>query len=199
MPYRYPSYLTLLILFFFYPSFASARDNGVLSLGNPNAKVTIKVFSSLTCPHCASFHLEVFDKLMTDFIDKNLVKYEHHSFPLDIAALNADIIVKCELEPVDSFMVLYKIYKNQGEWAIGKDIKKINDKIMKVAQNPKLDRIKMEKCLVNEKIQDSILNERISAQKKYNITSTPTIYINEKIYKGNHKYKDFKKEIEKNL
>ena len=57
----------------------------------------------------------------------------------------------------------------------------------------------MEKCLVNEKIQDSILNERISAQKKYNITSTPTIYINEKIYKGNHKYKDFKKEIEKNL
>ncbi len=191
--------LTLLIFFFFYPSFASARDNGVLSLGNPNAKVTIKVFSSLTCPHCASFHLEVFDKLMTDFIDKNLVKYEHHSFPLDIAALNADIIVKCELEPVDSFMVLYKIYKNQSEWAIGKDIKKINDKIMKVAQNPKLDRIKMEKCLVNEKIQDSILNERISAQKKYNITSTPTIYINEKIYKGNHKYKDFKKEIEKNL
>ena len=191
--------LTLLIFFFFYPSFASARDNGVLSLGNPNAKVTIKVFSSLTCPHCASFHLEVFDKLMTDFIDKNLVKYEHHSFPLDIAALNADIIVKCELEPVDSFMVLNKIYKNQGEWAIGKDIKKINDKIMKVAQNPKLDRIKMEKCLVNEKIQDSILNERISAQKKYNITSTPTIYINEKIYKGNHKYKDFKKEIEKNL
>ena len=40
----------------------------------------------------------------------------------------------------------------------------------------------MNKCLDNENSQDEILNERIEAQKKYNIQSTPTIFINEKKY-----------------
>ena len=35
----------------------------ILSLGSSDAKVTVKVFSSLTCPHCADFHITVFDKL----------------------------------------------------------------------------------------------------------------------------------------
>ena len=34
-----------------------------LKIGSQNAKVTIKVFSSLTCPHCASFHKNIFEKL----------------------------------------------------------------------------------------------------------------------------------------
>ena len=33
----------------------------------------------------------------------------------------------------------------------------------------------MDKCFKNEKSQDEILNERIEAQKKYKIESTPTI------------------------
>ena len=57
----------------------------------------------------------------------------------------------------------------------------------------------MNKCLENEEMQDQVLNERIEAQKKYSISSTPTILINEKKYTGNHNYKSFKKEIEKLL
>ena len=56
----------------------------------------------------------------------------------------------------------------------------------------------MDNCLKNESVQDQILNERIEAQKKYKIQSTPTIFINEKKYKGNIEYKQFKK-IEKNF
>ena len=43
------------------------------------------------------------------------------------------------------------------------------------------------------------LNQRIEAQKKYKIESTPTIIVNEKKYKGKVDYKNFKKFIEKNL
>ena len=64
----------------------------ILSLGNSDAKVTVKVFSSLTCPHCANFHITVFDKLKKDYIDQGLVKFEHHAFPLDLAALNAEAV-----------------------------------------------------------------------------------------------------------
>ena len=65
--------------------------------------------------------------------------------------------------------------------------------------NFNLDSAKIDSCLKDENTQDKILNERIQAQKKYKISSTPTIYINKKKYNGSHKYKDFKKEIEKKL
>ena len=55
----------------------------------------------------------------------------------------------------------------------------------------------MNKCLENDEIQDDILNQRIEAQKKYNIDSTPTILINEKKYNGKVDYEQFKKEIQK--
>ena len=57
----------------------------------------------------------------------------------------------------------------------------------------------MNNCLKNEKSQDEILNQRIEAQKKYKIQSTPTIFINEKKYSGKVNYKQFKKAIERNL
>ena len=57
----------------------------------------------------------------------------------------------------------------------------------------------MNECLKNSEYQDNILNQRIDAQKKYNIQSTPTILINDKKYTGKVDYKEFKKAIEKKL
>jgi len=57
----------------------------------------------------------------------------------------------------------------------------------------------MDDCLKDENKQDEILNQRIDAQKKYEIGSTPTILINEKKYKGKVEYSEFKKVLEKNL
>ena len=159
--------------------------------------MTVKVFSSLTCPHCANFHTSVFENLKKDYIDKGLVKFEHHAFPLDLAALNAEIIVRCQNDINKKFELLGKIYDKQNFWAVGSDINKINDLIKKVGLEINLSNVEMDKCLQNEKVQDDILNERIEAQKKYKIKSTPTIIINEKKYSGKIDYKEFKKEIEK--
>ena len=76
--------------------FTSKLESKILSMGDENAKVTVKVFSSLTCPHCATFHTNIFNNLKKDYIDKGLVKFEHHAFPLDLAALNAEIVVRCQ-------------------------------------------------------------------------------------------------------
>ena len=57
----------------------------------------------------------------------------------------------------------------------------------------------MDNCLKDSNAQDEILNQRIEAQKKYKIESTPTIIVNEKKYNSKVDYKTFKKIIEKNL
>jgi|TARA_Y100000389_G_scaffold30095_1_gene25514 protein-disulfide isomerase len=186
-------------IFFLIFVFSAQAESKVLSIGSPEAKITIKVFSSLTCPHCATFHTNIYEKLKKEYIDKGLVKFEHHPFPLDLAALNAEIIIRCQNNIERKFELLTEIYKKQTTWAIGSDINKINDLIKKIGLNFDLSNEKMNMCLKNDQTQDEILEQRIEAQKKYKIESTPTIIINEKKYSGKVDYKQFKKIIDKKL
>ena len=187
---------TVFILIFIFSAHAESK---ILSIGSPDAKVTVKVFSSLTCPHCATFHTSIFNKLKKEYIDEGLVRFEHHAFPLDLAALNAEVVVRCQTNNEKKFKLLEEIYNKQTFWAVGSDINKINDLIKKVGLDFDLTEEKMNACLENSNVQDEILNERIEAQKKYKIESTPTIFVNEKKYSGKVDYKKFKKIIEKNL
>ena len=166
-------------------------------MGNENAKITVKVFSSLSCPHCAHFHTEIFEELKKEFIDTQQVKFEHHSFPLDIQALNAEKILNCFEDNDKKFDFLYEIYARQESWFRGKDINSINQKLIKIAESYDLNSDKISTCLADESLEEKILNERINGNKKYSIKSTPTIFINEKKYEGEYKYNDFKKEIKK--
>ena len=189
----------LFIFFFFFFSFSALAESKVLSIGNPNAKVTVKVFSSLTCPHCANFHNSIFNDLKKDYIDRGLVRFEHHAFPLDLAALNAEVVVRCQNNNEKKFKLLEEIYTKQKIWAVGSDINKINDLIKQIGIKFDLTEEKMNSCLNDNEAQDEILNQRIEAQKKYKIESTPTILVNEKKYTSKVNYKTFKKIIEKNL
>ena len=161
--------------------------------------MTIKVFSSLTCPHCANFHNKIFQKLKKEFIDNNKVKYEHHGFPLDLAALNAEKILGCVESKDKKIKLLNDLYKSQDIWASGSDINSINDKLFKISNNFGLNNDKNNSCLNDQNLEDEILNERINATKNYSIESTPTIFINEKRYKGEHNYQNFRNEILKFL
>ena len=186
-------------VFIFLITLTVEAESKVLSLGSSDAKVTVKVFSSLTCPHCANFHITVFDKLKKDYIDQGLEKFEHHAFPLDLAALNAEVIVRCASSDEKKFQLLDEMYNQQRVWAVGSDINKINDSIKKIGSDLNLTEDNMNSCLESSDAQDNILNQRIEAQKKYKIKSTPTILVNEKEYTGKVDYENFKKIIEKNL
>ena len=189
----------LKIVFYFFFIFVAQAESKILSIGNSNAKVTVKVFSSLTCPHCANFHIEVFNNLKKDYIDKGLVKFEHHAFPLDLAALNAEIVVRCHADINKNFKLLEEMYNKQKFWAVGSDINKINELLKKVGEDFNLTNEKINNCLKDDKAQEDILNQRIEAQKQYKIESTPTIIINEKKYTSKIDYKTFRKFIDKNL
>ncbi len=191
--------IIILFVSFFANNISFTKKTNIMTIGNKNAKITVKVFSSLTCPHCANFHNKIFDNLKKEYIDTNKVKFEHHGFPLDLAALNAEKILRCNLDTNKNFLLLNEIYKKQDSWAVGSDIKIINKSIKKIGKNFNLSEEKMNSCLENDLVQEEILNERIDAQKKYKISSTPTIYINNKKFEGPHEYKKFKKELDKFL
>lgn len=191
------NFFKIVILVYF--SFVASAESKILSVGKADAKVTVKVFSSLTCPHCANFHNAIFNNLKKDYIDKGLVRFEHHAFPLDLAALNAEVIIRCQANNEKKFALLDEIYNKQKSWAVGSDINKINELIKKIGLEFDLSNNEMDVCLQNSKFQDEILEQRIEAQKKYKIESTPTIIVNGKKYTKKIDYKIFKKTIDKNL
>ena len=48
-------------------------QNDLIAIGSDDAVVKIKIFSSLTCPHCAAFHIKVVSKIKKTTL--NRVKY----------------------------------------------------------------------------------------------------------------------------
>jgi protein-disulfide isomerase len=174
-------------------------DQSIQNKNTSNKIIVVKTFSSLTCPHCADFHREIYEKLEKEYISIGKVKYEHHAFPLDLAALNAEKILQCTIDAQLRLKFLTEIYKQQNEWSVGSDIKVINKSIKTIGKKFNLTESQMNKCLISKDLEEKILNERIEAQKNYKVKSTPTIYLNQKKYEGKRDYKSFKKAIEKLL
>ena len=174
----------------------STLKNNLIVLGQNDAPVKIKIFSSLTCPHCADFHIKVVPKIIKDYVQIGKVQLIFLDFPLDVAALNASKLLHC-LNREKQLKFMDTIYENQGSWTSGSNLNDINDNLKKLVKELGITPKKFEKCLNNENIENTILNNRIEGQKKYSINSTPTIIINEKKFNGSYDFKGMKKKIDK--
>ena len=189
--------LTIYIIFFL-KSYAieTKNENDFVVLGNSDAPVKIKIFSSLTCPHCANFHIEVVPKIVKNYVNTGSVQLIFIDFPLDQAAFNASKLLNC-IDQKKQIEFLDIIYENQKKWTNGVDLNEINNNLKKIVKNLGIDSNQFKKCLNNDVISDKILNGRIEAQKKYSINSTPTIVINEEKFNKNGNFKNIKKKIDK--
>jgi protein-disulfide isomerase len=186
---------TLIILILFFNSIISvnAEAKRIIS-GNKNAKITIIAYESLTCSHCANFHIDIYPLLKKDYIDTGLAKIEFRHFPLDIAAFNASKIAQCKNDK--GLEILESLYSNQQAWVKGSTTEEINSNLKKFLEKKgfKLD---FEKCINNKEIEDFVLNDRIEGSKKFKVNATPTIIINDKKFEKSLNYKNLKKSLEK--
>tara|TARA_B100000959_G_scaffold177378_1_gene185547 strand:- start:426 stop:1067 length:642 start_codon:yes stop_codon:yes gene_type:complete len=162
--------------------------------GNVDAKISLIIYESLTCGHCASFHEDIYPILKKDFIDTGLAKIEFRNFPLDLAALNASKIAHCKNDGKSN--ILHFLYSNQKEWVQGETIEDLNKNLKKLISEQNF-RINYDKCINNKNIEDYVLNDRINAVKNYNIEATPTLIINDKKFDNPQNYKKLKKSLEK--
>ena len=188
--------IKLALILFLFANPAKALDNSDLVIGEKDSKITIEIYSSLTCPYCAKLHLEVLPGLIKNFTKNGEAKIILKDFPLDLSALNAAKISRCvSKEKMVKF--LDRIYLKQSEWTRGKNILEINEKIKKISSNFGIGDQKFNSCLADEKNEELILQSRIEGSKKHSINSTPTIIINNKKYTGNYTVEDISKYIEK--
>ena len=89
----------ILIIYFILSTKSYAEDSKIdkslVTIGSYDATVKIKIFSSLTCPHCANFHMDVVSKIKKNYIESGQVQLIFIDFPLDQASFNASKLLHC--------------------------------------------------------------------------------------------------------
>jgi protein-disulfide isomerase len=189
--------IAVFLLILFQSSIVSAdssKDINRIIIGNKDAKISIIAYESLTCSHCANFHINVLPDLKKDFIDKGLAKIEFRHFPLDIAAFNASKIAQCKNDGNSD--ILNTLYLNQPKWIKGKTINEVNENLKKFLASEGIT-VDFNKCTSDKNIEDFVLNDRIEGAKKFKVNATPTIIINDKKFEKSLNYKNLKKTLEK--
>ena len=189
--------IAVFLLILFQSSIVSAdssKDINRIIIGNKDAKISIIAYESLTCSHCANFHINVLPDLKKDFIDKGLAKIEFRHFPLDIAAFNASKIAQCKNDGNSD--ILNTLYLNQPKWIKGKTVNEVNENLKKFLASEGIT-VDFNKCTSDKNIEDFVLNDRIECAKKFKVNATPTIIINDKKFEKSLNYKNLKKTLEK--
>lgn len=155
------------------------------SEGKTDAPVTIIEYSSLTCPHCSTFHIQVMPELKKKYIDTGKVRYILREFPLDNLAAAGFMVGRCASEN-KKFALVKELYYRQKSWAFVKDPIGALEKIAKQAGFTKAS---FEKCLQNQKLLDKIAAVRNRGSVEFNVDSTPTLFVNGRILRGAHSLK----------
>jgi protein-disulfide isomerase len=152
---------------------------GDRALGAADAKVVVVEYASTTCPHCATFHKEIFPAVKKDYIDSGKVRFIFREFPLNDVDLAAVMVARCA--PEDKFFPLLDVYFEQQEsWTKGNP----TDELFKIAQLAGFTRESFEACLKNEQLAKGILESRDRAESEFGVQSTPTFFINGEVLRG---------------
>lgn len=152
-------------------SFVVKPDDMVL--GSADAKVMMVEYASLTCPHCANFHINTLPALKREYIDKGLVKLIYRDFPLDGLALRAAMMAQCA-GPDRYYGFLELLFGRQVQWATAKDPLEGLAAIGKIGG---MSEDEFKACLADKTIEQKVLSSALEGDKAYAVRATPTIFI----------------------
>lgn len=164
-------------------------------IGKDNAKVTIFEYSSLNCPHCASFHHEVFKKIKAEYIDKGLVKYVYRDFPLNRVALAGSKLAHCAGK-YRYFDFLASLFESQKVWAFNNSYM---DSLLNIAKLGGISEDKFKECQEDKKLEDFLVKRAMDAATVLKIEATPNFFVNGEQVPGEVPYVKFKEILDKKL
>lgn len=171
-------------------------------LGEKSAPVLMIEYASLSCPHCAAFSRESFEKLKAEYIDSGKVQFIFRSFPLNQSALTSTMFAICQAndnKPQSNekyYATIKALFKTQDSWAFDE---KFAEKLEAIAKLDGMSSERFNSCINDKNLQEKILVSRMDASKVLQLKSTPSFFVNGEISEGYIDYQTLKKLIDKKL
>nr|WP_295658563.1 thioredoxin domain-containing protein [Polymorphobacter sp.] len=172
--------------------------DGGFRQGNPDAKVKLLEFGSLTCSHCGAFAHEGVPELRAKYIATGKVSYEYRTFILNGVDFAPSLLVRCQ-QPAAAIKLIDAFYDQQPVWTLPftkplpDDVQKKlstlpqEQQITEFAANGGLDafmrtrgmtRAKFDQCTSDKAGIAALTAIRDEATNKYKLQGTPTFVIN---------------------
>ncbi len=147
-------------------------------LGAEDAPVTFIVYSSFTCPHCATFHKGAFQELKTEFIDTGKVKFVHREVYFDRFGLWAGLVARCGGDEARYFGINDLIYEDQRAWIGSGDPQEVLTNLRRLGRTAGLNDQQINACLEDKEMAQSLVAAYQTNAEKHAINSTPSFVIN---------------------
>lgn len=93
----------------------AATPAGGFVMGNPNAKVKLVEYGSMTCPHCARFDKAAGSELVGKYVKSGQVSFEFRNYVRDAFDVAASMVARCN-GPKNFFALTRAIYEEQTTW-----------------------------------------------------------------------------------
>ena len=183
------------------PSFAQDTKEPIvvpdMILGSEDAPVTLYEYASYTCPHCASFHKNVYPSLRKNYIDTGKVKFVYREVYFDGPGLWAAMIARCGGD-MRYFGIANLLYERQREWTKGTGGAEIAQNLYKLGRIAGLENEAMEACLQDQDMATAMVATFQADSKADGVNSTPSLVLNDENI-GNMSYTDLAAKLDEAL
>jgi len=162
-------------------------------IGNEDAKVTVIEYASPTCPHCATFHTQVFPEFKERFIDSGQVRFVLRPFSRSILDAVVFMVAACNNNNDEYYSITKSYFETMRTWATSENPRA---DMAQVALNAGFTQETFDACLTNQEVFQGLEKTRTQALEEFGLDATPTFYVNGKKLAGVISVEEFAKEIE---
>ncbi len=147
---------------------------GDITVGDPDAPITIIEYFSMTCSHCADFHNIVLPTLEERWVSTGVVKFIYRNFIRDGIDLMASMVARCE-GPERAMLTTSLFFEKQNQWAFSNDPV---GELAALARRAGISRASFDACLQNKELERHLVEMANKGRDEFNIEATPTFFIN---------------------
>ena len=163
-------------------------------LGRLDAPIKFIEFVSMTCSHCADFHINTLPEIKKKYIDSGKLRLELRDFPLDGLALRASAMARL-IDSNKYYKFVDMLFKKQKKWSRSENP---IQELKKLGRLAGLEKTKIDIAIDEISVLEAIFKMRQQAEKKYNVQSTPSFVINEQYFlSGNLSVEKFEETFKK--
>lgn len=165
--------------------FRNSWDALGMSMGSPDAPVTIREFGDYQCPACGHFEPTA-ERIRDNFVKTGRARFIFFDFPLPMHANahEAAIAARCAARQHKFWPYHHALYKNQLDWA-EQDNPMSN--FLDMAVESGVDSQQLKQC-IKDKAPEKTIAAEMDAGKAIRLQATPTIIIGKTMFSGGPRY-----------